>query len=143
MTTKTFNAPIVGMHFRPPANRVLQQLPFGTLLILRRQPDNEYDAAAIQVLLEGFSSAGPHAELYKSCLLEAIPDEQPAGRGCWNACQLTDPLHLGYVASKNGPAAEISSLLDAAGLSTIGAFLGATETGQPCTLFKIWGEGTA
>jgi len=41
--------PIVGAHFRPPAKALLEVLPSGAPLWLRPEPDNPYDANAIQV----------------------------------------------------------------------------------------------
>jgi len=40
---------LVGMHFRPPAKQVLEHLPAGALLMLRAEPDNPYDPAAVSV----------------------------------------------------------------------------------------------
>jgi HIRAN domain len=136
-STSTYTAPIVGMAFRPPAAAVMQQLPFETKLLLKREPENEYDSNAIRVLLPGFSANGIHKDLFESCFEQALPDEFEAGRGVWNRCQLTNPLHLGYVKAKDGPAAEISALLDARGISEIEAKLSATETGQPAAHFTL------
>lgn len=44
-------APIVGMHFRPPAKLILEYLPSGTPLMLVREPDNPYDENAVKVML--------------------------------------------------------------------------------------------
>lgn len=43
--------PIVGAHFRAPAKAILQVLPAGAPLILRREPSNIYDTNAIQVIV--------------------------------------------------------------------------------------------
>jgi hypothetical protein len=55
--SQVFLAPIVGMHFRPPASLLLANCPLGTPLQLRFQPDNPYDPGAIQVLLDSRRSA--------------------------------------------------------------------------------------
>ena len=73
-----FLAPIVGMAFRPPAGAVLSALPFSTPLLLRRQPSNEYDSNAVQVLLEGFTPDGAFAAEFDACLSLAIDDEAEA-----------------------------------------------------------------
>lgn len=105
-------APIVGMHFRPPAKDVINLLPGGCRLILMREPDNPYDVNAIKVLLPGFSPEGEHAALYDSMRLQAAADEFSALP--WNVDSLTDPLHLGYIDSKKtGRAADWSGEMDA------------------------------
>lgn len=43
--------PIVGARHRPPADIILNGLPKGTPLLLRRDPDNPYDSNAIEVVL--------------------------------------------------------------------------------------------
>lgn len=43
------SAPMVGMHFRPPAKAILQSLPAGYPLELRPEPSNPYDPNAIAV----------------------------------------------------------------------------------------------
>lgn len=45
------SAPLVGMHFRPPAKAILQGLPSGCPLLLEREPSNAYDTSAIKVLV--------------------------------------------------------------------------------------------
>lgn len=109
-----FTAPIVGMSFRPPAFKVLSQLPFGTELWVKRQPDNPYDPNACQVLLPGFSASGSLADLYKECLIEALPDDLPAGRNLWNVSALTDPLFVGFISAKTGHAEKLADILDKA-----------------------------
>lgn len=41
--------PIVGAHFRPPAKAILQILSIGAPLILRKEPENQFDPNAIAV----------------------------------------------------------------------------------------------
>ena len=43
---------LVGMHFNPPSKWVTAQLPAGTKLTLRAEPDNPWDENAIQVWLQ-------------------------------------------------------------------------------------------
>ena len=132
-----FLAPIVGMAFRPPAGAVLSALPFSTPLLLRRQPSNEYDSNAVQVLLEGFTPDGAFAAEFDACLSLAIDDEAELSRGQWHKSALTNPLHLGYVKAKDGPAAQIAGIMDASGVTSLHAKLFATETGQPAAEFKL------
>lgn len=47
--TQVYLSPLVGMHFRPPAKLVLKALPGGVALRLQAEPDNPYDAGAVQV----------------------------------------------------------------------------------------------
>lgn len=48
----THSAPLVGMHFRPPAKALLQALPASHPLELRPEPTNPYDANAVAVWLD-------------------------------------------------------------------------------------------
>jgi hypothetical protein len=79
--TDTLTGLMVGMHFRPPAKAVLEALPVGTTLWLRREPENPYDANAVQVLLPGFSHDGKWAELHDGLL----------ATGQWGSEMFTDP----------------------------------------------------
>lgn len=45
----THLALLVGAYHRPPARQLLTALPAGASLMLRPEPDNPYDAAAVQV----------------------------------------------------------------------------------------------
>jgi len=46
------SAPIVGMHFRPPAKALVAALPSGTPLLLEPEPTNQYDPFAVKVLVD-------------------------------------------------------------------------------------------
>ncbi len=46
------SAPIVGMHFRPPAKALVAALPSGTPLMLEPEPTNQYDPFAVKVLVD-------------------------------------------------------------------------------------------
>lgn len=48
----THNAPLVGMHFRPPAKALIQSIPAGYPLELRPEPSNPYDSNAVAVWLD-------------------------------------------------------------------------------------------
>lgn len=45
--------PMVGMHYRPPAKAIVDNLRVGTPLHLRAEPDNPYDPNAIQIFIKG------------------------------------------------------------------------------------------
>lgn len=131
-----FEAPIVGMHFRPPAKDVINMLPSGADLELRRQPDNEYDANAVQVFLHGFSRdpASAHSSLYE--VLAGDQEELFLAEAGW-----IDPLPLGYVDSKKtGMAKLFSEVMDEAQLSSVTGTLKFTMDGKPLvvTEFDPW-----
>src|SRR5215472_7503586 len=94
--------PIVGMNFRPPADQVIMLVPEGSPLILMHEPTNPYDPNAIRVLLPNFTPDGPYEHIFEH-LVETIEADAHC-RLKWGFDQLTDPLHLGYVAngSKTG-----------------------------------------
>ena len=87
--TSRFSAPIVGMHFRPPAKAIIQSLPNECPLWLIPEPTNEYDANAVKVVVKSAD----------------IPEDQhqilgtlTAGYGFSLDEILTQPeWHLGYV----------------------------------------------
>lgn len=128
-------APIVGMAFRPPAIKVIQVIPLGSLLELKRQPDNPFDENATRVLLPGFSANGLFSELFVECFNEALPDETTAPKGEWNQSALTDPLMLGYVGAKTGHAEHIADYMDLFEIHTLIGELISTMTGGPAVEF--------
>lgn len=91
--------PIVGARFRPPAEDVLNLLPAGTTLILRRQPDNPYDENAIQVLLI-WQDEGALEAVVLQCAEEVSAE-----------IDNTEPLHLGYIPKEH--AKELAPKMDA------------------------------
>lgn len=97
-------APIVGMHFRPPAKAILQCLPQGTTLHLRREPDNQYDPNATKVLVRSADiPEGQYQEL----------DTLVAGYGTTiQEILAQSEWFLGYIAAKSGEAGLIAPLLD-------------------------------
>jgi hypothetical protein len=136
MTTKKFFSPIVGAIFRPPSAFVMSRLPMGQELEVRRQPDNQYDSNACQVLLHGFNlQALP--EIFGECLSDALPDDLPAGRNIWNLSALTDPLFLGFIAAKTGEATRLSGYLDERGQLSINGKLTLTLQGAPAIELEL------
>ena len=49
---QTFIAPVVGMHFRPPAKAILKFLQSDAALTLQREPENPYDPNAVMVFVD-------------------------------------------------------------------------------------------
>jgi len=89
---QTFTAPVVGMHFRPPAKAILKFLQSGAALTLHREPENPYDANAVMVFVnideipeELHQDLNDTAEPYGFSLAELL------GQGDW---------HLGYIAKE-------------------------------------------
>lgn len=54
---KTYTYPMVGMHYRPPANALVQVLPVNTRMTLMAEPYNEFDSNAIGVWVDMTSCA--------------------------------------------------------------------------------------
>jgi len=131
------SAPIVGMAFRPPALTIIQSLPFGTPIVLQREPENPYDSSAIKVLLPGFSPEGPHSSLFQEALAGAIPDGAIPNRGQFYSEALSDPFHLGYIGAKTGHAAVIAKMMDKDGVASLPATLSANISGQPTAEFTL------
>jgi hypothetical protein len=85
-------APLVGMHFRPPAKAILSVLPSNCPLYVVPEPDNPYDANALQVFVRSadipesqhseLSELGNASALFGTSLAEILAQER------W---------HLGYV----------------------------------------------
>lgn len=128
---RPINAPLVGMHYRPPADKVVKMLGVKTTLTLQRQPDNPHDSNAVQVILQGFEQNGPHGKIWAEMVEEALGDPEHLGR-------LTNPLHLGYIdAKKTGMAAVISEVMDRLEVSAMQAELQFDEAGKPMVVLDL------
>lgn len=92
--------PIVGARFRPPAQEVLDSLPAGAKLLLRRQPDNPYDRNAVQVLW-------PNTENIEVGRWFGYGEANETGIATVNA-EL--PLHLGFIPRE--VAAKLAPVMD-------------------------------
>src|SRR5580658_4260965 len=95
MTTRKLQCALVGMHFRPPAKALVPMLRRGTKLDLRREPDNQYDAAAVQVWLLG-------QELYAGCLADITSEFESEIEGMGftiDEIMDADGWFLGYLAA--------------------------------------------
>lgn len=130
---------IVGARFRPPAVGLLSVLPGGARLLVRREPENPYDANALQVLAD-------HATL------DEIPNQQlqPAvegfgfgvnaeGRVCDPETQqeLPGPIHLGYI--PRGDAELLAGSFDSESVSETRGSLTFDLQGRPCVAFAVPG----
>ncbi len=109
-----YTLPLVGMHFRPPAKVILGVLTPGTALRLQREPDNAYDANAVQVFVASADIPEDNhpilehtAESFGFSLTEILEQDE------W---------HLGYIAKEF--AAEVAPILD-------DAAAGAEDNSQP------------
>jgi hypothetical protein len=82
---------LVGAYHRPPAKQVLAHLPAGAELILRKEPENPYDAGAIKVLV-GLKYVLPEGQ--KGALDEALTG---TGTDLVELLAAEEPLQLGYI----------------------------------------------
>jgi hypothetical protein len=135
--------PFVGMKFRPPALRILAELPFGAKLLLQRDPENLIYPNVVKVLLPDFTTEGPFASLLASLKSEAIPDHAELSCGQWYASQLTSPFHLGYISAKTGHATIMAESMDGEGLKEVEGTLSALHTGNPAVEIDCSAEAAA
>lgn len=137
--------PIVGARFRPPAQEVLDNLPAGAKLLLRRQPDNPYDGNAVQVMLNFDAVADlPDSTRVSHVLIdhEKLPQDFP--------------LHLGFIPRE--AAAKLAPVMDQwardNGIEEEGTFaieeaeaewpatLTFSTSGGPCVSFEVPNVGS-
>ncbi len=88
------SAPLVGAHFRPPAEIVLKYLPAGATLSLDPEPENPYDEQAVRVLVSP-------SELPLPIDLELETDLPNFGTDVEELLQLEE-IWLGYIAASGG-----------------------------------------
>jgi hypothetical protein len=130
-----FSIPLVGSHFRPPAQQVLSILPAGTPLELSHEADNGYDPNAIAV----FTDLSPWLSnpTKMSLLQDILPPElaDSAEYLCHKGL-----FHLGYIArsgqktARGGPGnAEVLLLASTQsdGMLALDAKLGLAIEGHP------------
>lgn len=130
-SVKTFSCAIVGMKFRPPAQGILNVLAAGFPLVLRREPGNQYDVNAVQVIVE---SAANFAELN-----EAFVNEKLAGYGFTKDDVLARlPFQIGYIPRED--AERIAPLVDELGRPAWRGVLSFSATGQPRVNFQLQSE---
>lgn len=138
--TTILRAPIVGMHFRPPAKLVLESLPGGAKLVLMPQPDNPYDANAVRVLCRPEAiPEGQHEKLaaelpgFGGSLEELIANGTPIDEGGFAPALLGPLIWLGFVAASEGkPLAKLNEA-QPAGEKLVGSM----EIARAC----VWARG--
>ncbi len=82
-------APLVGMHFRPPAKAILQCLPSACPLLVVPEPTNAYDSNALQVFVRSADiPASQHEELASASMFFGHSLEDILAQERW---------HLGYI----------------------------------------------
>ena len=87
---------LVGSHFRPPAQLILENLPASTPLILSPEPENPYDEQAIKVILASENLGLPeNADEELANYGSSIGDLMEMGE-----------IHLGYIAKSGGKPAD-------------------------------------
>lgn len=117
--------PIVGMYFRPPAKALLSNLPMGTKLALRREPDNPHDSCAIAVELTlSDIDAKWHDRLREEC-------------AAWghDFDELEPVVHVGYIG--RDVAAKLAPRMDGRNGATVPASLAALGSGALAVEFEL------
>lgn len=135
MVARQFNAPLVGMRFRPPAEDVVNSLPGGTKLRVEFQEDNPYDADALAVFLDGFEEGGAN-EMCFNRLKTFFESEGEADK----LQLLCSPLMLGFVANSEKTGGKFASTIKAYmqmdGRHTVDAALGFDAQARPLLIFE-------
>jgi hypothetical protein len=110
---------IVGAFYRPPAEAILNALRVGTGLILKREPENTYDANAIAVWLPAAGLPEATREFIDSLAGYGVTGDAYAAYG---------DVHLGYIPR------EIAATIVANGLrddAIISASFAVSPRGKP------------
>ena len=103
MSTRTYIAPLVGMHFRPPAKALVGVLPVGTSLQLVPEPENPYDVNAVRVEVSGEVLR----EICENTAARSNLEMQLEGFGeSIESVLSAEVWHLGYVESSKTKSAE-------------------------------------
>jgi len=135
-------APLVGMHFRPPAKAILRSLPAAYPLELRPEPTNPYDANAIAVWFDAKHLSDDSMEELRHTLPSQGSDiDDLCAQRFW---------HIGYVAKEAAAIhqADIAMIIEGhnVGASVSGegflwtgypARLGFDGSGKPLVMFNI------
>lgn len=111
--------PIVGAKFRPPALALLETLGIGTPLVARREPQNEFDPNAIQVLVDT-NDFEPSDVLAQRLEAFGKSIEEVFAQASW---------HLGYIPRND--ALSLAPRMDSAGVATLHGTLQCNAQGQP------------
>lgn len=115
--------PIVGAHFRPPANGILATLRGGAPLTLVPEPSNEYDPNAVKVIW--YSAHLPVEDM-------ALMDDNVSGFGSSvQDIKDIDEWHIGYI--PRGLAAALAPELNGAAKDGV---LGFDTKGKPVIIVE-------
>ena len=129
--------PIVGAKFRPPAAGLLAVLGTGAGLLLRREPDNAYDANAVQVLaaVEELKKL-PRAQLQSSVEGFGFSAEEVLGEELTlGATVLAMEWHLGYI--PRSAAEGLAEHFDSSGIRDRPGSLTFDLQGRPAVSFVV------
>lgn len=125
--------PLVGMHFRPPAQKILAALPIGTELKLYPEPGNEYDRNAVRVVMDMTEFPESRRLLLEALLIgsgKTIEDLISEG-----------PFMIGYLAATGGKPARggpgnVEALMMMSRAEVV-AHLGAAPEGYPTVVINF------
>lgn len=131
----SLSAPLVGMRWHPPALTIVQGLGMDEPLIIKREPENQFDENAIQVFLpEGWPKdnlelANTAAEEATAQGLEAIAEAISYGA----------PIFLGYIRAVE--AKDWARVMDEGGETSLEAKLTFSSTGSPQVTIEVEAGG--
>ena len=91
--------PLVGAHFRPPAKQIIAAARAGARLELVPEPDNPYDAKAIQVW-------GTPSEMIPAEQLERLSESLLGTGADLDEVMNGEAMHLGYLADSDSKTAQ-------------------------------------
>lgn len=130
----THSAPLVGMHFRPPAKAILQALPSDYPLELRPEPTNPYDENAVAVWFD--------AAKLSTAAKEELRQTLPGHGGDLDDLIEQRFWQLGYIAKDKAAIyqRDIASILEGHNEDAAVSGEGFLWTGFPCKL-QFSGEG--
>lgn len=126
--SEAFSAPLVGMHFRPPAKAILQALPAAHPLELRPEPSNPYDPNAVAVWFDA-------STLSQDAIEELSRTLPPMGCDI-ESLQAQRFWHIGYIAREHAEIhhSTISARIEGHNIESDASSQDPIWTGYPCTL---------
>ena len=124
-----YSLAIVGTRFRPPSAALLDVMPLGFSLMLRREPGNVHDVNAVMVLVPDSDAWREFATTHAGVLRDKLA---PFGK---DAGDITLPWHLGYVPRED--AVEVARIADSQHIVEWPGTLSFSATGQPRISFTF------